>query len=223
MLCSTGLNAFVSKVSAAGTTNVTAQIEWDDGDDADGLRPQSVQVELFQYWDNYRFDTPYEDEVAVLNAANGWKYTYSNLPLSVGGEKVSYILGNSNLYSIENYGKPEVARSGNTWTLTYTHTPTTTPPVEPEPEPNTTQVTVRIVWNDGGNVDGLRPKSIGVGLVKDWGGYFEELTEYTVREEDEWTYTWSNLPLEEDGVSITYSVRGLSYGTDYEAPVVTND
>lgn len=203
MLCTNMLSGFVPTAAvAAGTTDVTVNIVWDDGDDADGLRPESVSVQLWQYWTSYGFEFPYEDEVGTLNMSNNWTYTWKNLSLDVYGEQCTYKLGSSNLYSVANYEVPVISHVGDNWTITYKHTPTSTPtptptdtpteeptsvpteeptqaPTEaPTPTPTAapgTSATAKIVWDDGDNADGLRPDDVEVALVKHYVDYSDIL------------------------------------------------
>ena len=57
--------------------------EWDDADNQDGKRPQSILVQL--YANGQKLGEP-----VVLNEGNGWSYGWSDLPVKQDGQTVVY-------------------------------------------------------------------------------------------------------------------------------------
>ena len=184
-------------VPYAGTTSVSVNIVWDDGDDADGLRPGSVGVELEANVPDFGGWTGYDS--ATLNEGNGWKKTWEGLdPIDsfITGYRVKVTRYYEN---IDGYGSPVISNNGNNWTIKYTHTPTTQP--EPE-EPETTDVTAKIVWNDGNDADGLRPNEMRVALIQHYVNSSsiipdQEIKYQVLNAANNWTYTWEDLSLVE--------------------------
>ena len=88
--------------------------------DKDKLRPNSISVQLMQNGET-------RDEAVILNAENGWTYTWSGLPQKSNGQDIEYRvaeIGSINGYTVSyNY-------TGNTTIITNTHTPEN-PPDEP--------------------------------------------------------------------------------------------
>ncbi|MGF3076934.1 Cna B-type domain-containing protein, partial [Facklamia sp. P12955] len=57
-------------------------------------------------------------------------------------------------------------------------------------------------WDDANNQDGIRPAEITVNLLANG----EKVAEQTVTADDEWAYSFSNLPVNKAGKAITYTV-----------------
>ncbi len=66
-----------------------------------------------------------------------------------------------------------------------------------------TSVSVRKVWRDAGNQDGIRPKSIKVQLYADGVAFGDPVTV----SEDSWQYTWTDLDKTNAGKKIEYTVK----------------
>ena len=166
---------------------------WNDGDDQDGLRPESITVKLVA--------GEKVIQTATVTAEDDWSYTFADLPVYENGVKIPY--------EIE-----EVAVEGYTtevdgYDLINTHVPAT--------------VTVEgtKTWDDNNDQDGLRPDSIVVNLLA--GGKTVEVKEVTA--EDNWTYTFDNLPKYENGVEIDYSIEEIKvegYTTEMDGYNITN-
>src|SRR5699024_4789241 len=77
------------------------------------------------------------------------------------------------------------------------------------------------IWNDAGNQDGKRPDSITVHLLANG----EEVAEAKVDEEDEWKYSFTDLPKFKNGEEINYTVQedGVEdYSTEIDGMDITN-
>ena len=103
------------------TISVSVQKVWDDGNNAEGLRPGSITVQLYRNGDAY-------GSPVTLSAGNGWAYTWSGLEAeasygvvetsvpagytsSIGGDQNSgYVLTNTLMPTISgNYGDGDAA------------------------------------------------------------------------------------------------------------------
>ena len=106
---------------------------WDDGDDADGIRPDSVSVDLYAGEGDSRQAA---GESAELNSNNEWKHTFENLTaFDKQGKRIAY--------SVEESAIPEgytaaVEETEGGFTITNSHTPTPPAPPggDPDPDPN---------------------------------------------------------------------------------------
>ena len=106
---------------------------WDDGDDADGIRPDSVSVDLYAGEGDSRQAA---GESAELNSDNEWKHTFENLTaFDKQGKRIAY--------SVEESAIPEgytaaVEETEGGYTITNSHTPTPPAPPggDPDPDPN---------------------------------------------------------------------------------------
>lgn len=138
---------------------------WDDNDDQDGTRPESITVHLRQNGEILESQT--------VSAEDGWKWTFTNLYKYSEGEEISYVLSEDN---VENY-----TSSTSGMDITNRHTP------------EKTQVNVYKMWLDGEDCDGKRPENVTVHLLKGgddtgkkiilseesgWSGSFTELDKY---------------------------------------------
>ena len=80
----------------------------------------------------------------------------------------------------------------------------------------TTQ-SVEKIWNDNNNQDGVRPKSIQVQLLANNKKYEAEgiTNPVTLNEENNWKYTWSNLPKKANGEDIVYTIEEIGEVAGY--------
>jgi hypothetical protein len=65
--------------------NIEGENIWNDGNDADKLRPTSITVEL--YADGEKIDEQ------VVTKANNWKFTFTDLPKVKDGKEIVYTIG----------------------------------------------------------------------------------------------------------------------------------
>ncbi len=159
------------------TTRIEIEKIWDDGDDADGLRPETVTITLLA--DGQAYGDP-----VTLNAEGHWSYAFEDLPVYKDGNKIVYTVTEE---PVEDY---ETTIDG--FTITNKHTP------------ETTEVEILKTWDDEDDQDGLRPKSITVNLLAD--GKVVQTVKVTPNQKGEWSYTFQNLPKNSKGVEIVYTV-----------------
>ena len=124
---------------APEVTEVSGTKTWADGDDQDGIRPDSVTVNLLANGTVIK--------TAVATAENGWSYSFTDLPKYSGGQMVSY--------SVEEVPVPGYQATVSGFDLTNTHVPATG------------DITVTKVWSDSNDKDGIRPASVTVRLYAD--------------------------------------------------------
>lgn len=173
-------------------TEMHVQKVWVDGDDCDGMRPDSIQVQLYANGDTY-------GDAVTLDAGNGWKYDWTALPEKKDGDIVSYDV--KEVGSVTGY-TTAYETAGNTVTITNTH------------DTAKTSKSVQKVWDDDGNRDGLRPDSIGVQLLADGepvGGTV------ALNADNGWGYRWNGLPVNDGGKAITYTVEEAGEVKGYTA------
>src|SRR5699024_391784 len=118
-------------------------------------------------------------DTVELHDANDWATVFENLPVYNNGEEITYTITED---AVENYSTDIV---DGVITNRYT--------------PEKTSVTVTKDWQDGNNQDGNRPESIQVQLTAD-GELIDQTAELNA--ENNWTATWSGLPLNADGTEI---------------------
>ena len=90
---------------------------WEDGNDADEIRPEEITVRLYKLENSQQVDV----DTKVLNDSNAWTYTWSGLDQKSNGEDIVYgikeidtVQGYTTTYSAEDYS--------NTDTITITNT-----------------------------------------------------------------------------------------------------
>ena len=195
---------------------------WNDADNQDGKRPESVMVQL------YANGQPQRDPVE-LNAGNSWSYKWEKLPDKENGELITYTVrelqrnneggsmtpvadGAEITYLVNDENvtyKVGYSNTDNDWTISNTHTPETTKSI------------VSKLWLDNGDQDGKRPDRVTMILKKKVGGVTTTVGNYvlTAGEDNGWTLTVDNLAKYENGEIIDYfweeSQEGLN-GYVYE-------
>lgn len=181
-------------------TDLSVVKEWDDADNQDGIRPSEIHVAL----------TANGTEVGslTLKAEEDWTGTIRNLPVNDGGEPINYQWTEA---SIPGYTLKESVLEGTRTTLINHHTP------------ETATLTVRKVWDDNRNQDGIRPSEIRVTLK----GNGTEVGSVTLTEAKTWRDSIENLPVYANGQKITYqwtedSIPGYTLtGTEEKDHVTT--
>jgi hypothetical protein len=167
-------------------------VVWEDNNDQDGLRPDTVSVKLKG---NDKFIDSSE-----LNEDVKWKHSFTKLPVRENGNEITYTAEEN---EIPGY-TTSIEKTDTGYVFTNTHIP------------ETVTVTVDKVWEDGENQDGLRPDSIDVILTGSDGNTYNA----TISEKDNWTYIFANLPKYfNDGTLVEYSLQEVE--TDGYAGTVT--
>lgn len=186
-------------------TSITAEKVWDDNDNQDGKRWDSVTLTL-------KADgKPAEVEDAVVTLTkdnvksdnpNVWTYTWNNLEKYRTGE-----VGQEIKYTVEETTPDET----NGYTTTYSGNRLT---VTNSYKPEDTKIKVKKVWDDNDNNDGKRPEALPVKLWKETSKI--PVRTAILRADNDWEYTWENLPVYENGEKITYTVTEDYEGETWE-------
>ena len=184
--------------------NLEATKVWDDQDNVEGLRPESIEFQLYK-------NGTAEGKPVALSAGNNWKVTFSNLPdRDSEGNLFSYTVKEVKVPAYYTVDKEEAQFVDGKATLTNKRTP------------ETTEVTVKKVWDDAKNQDGLRPTTITLHLLANG----EKVQTSTVSGEGEtWSHTFTNLPVYKNGQKIIYTVTEdtvANYSTAIDGTTITN-
>ncbi len=180
-------------------TSVTVTKTWDDSDNQDGVRPESITVVLVKN------DVP-TDTTVTLNDENNWTATFEDLDEKENGQVISYTVEE---VAVDQYTATITGNQETGYTIKNTH------------ETEKTEVSGTKTWVDNDNQDGKRPESITVNLLAD----NERVDSKTVTVDDNWTYSFTNLPKYKGGVEITYTVTENTvedYSTSYDGYNITN-
>ncbi|MEW6909399.1 Cna B-type domain-containing protein [Trueperella pyogenes] len=174
----------VTNTYTPGKTSVGVAKSWQDGHDQDGLRPESVQVQLLAD------GKPVEGKVLTLKAANNWAGTFTELEEFKAGKKIAYSVAEVNVP--KGYTSQVAGDATRGYTVTNTHTPAVT------------AIPVLKVWDDADNKDGLRPDSITVRLLAN--GKPVEGQSLTLTKDNAWKGQFAELPANKGGMPVEYSV-----------------
>ena len=174
-------------------TTISVKKVWNDQNNQDGKRPQSIKVQL------YGNDTAIGDSV-ILNDSNQWQHQWENLDEKANGKPIVYTV--KEITAVPDYIETTANDTTGTITITNTHTP------------ETTEVAGTKTWDDKNDQDGKRPKEITVNLLADG----VEVDQKTVTSETNWAYEFTNLPKYKDGELIQYTVTE-SHVPDYSTEI----
>ena len=158
------------KISVSGTKT------WDDSNDQDGKRPESITVNLLAN------GTKVNSQVVKADKDGNWNYKFENLDKYANGKEITY--------TVEEVAVDGYTATVDDYNITNTHTP------------ETTEVSGSKTWNDNNNQDGKRPESITVNLLAN--GTKVDSKEVTAN--DNWKYSFDNLAKYENGKEIIYTV-----------------
>ncbi len=139
VISNVGYSYTVTNIHSIETVNLTVSSIFDDYDNRDGLRPNSVTVRLIA--DGAIIDS------AVLNAANNWNISFNNLPKFKNNDLIDYTF----TVNIPEYISA-VSSSDNNYIVTNTHVP------------ETLDLKVLIKWNDTNDNDKVRPEYVKIQL-----------------------------------------------------------
>lgn len=172
------------------TIKVSGTKTWDDNDNQDGKRPESITINLIA-------DGTPIDKATVKPAADGtWTYTFTGLPENkANGTKINY--------TITEEPVTDYSTAIDGYNVTNTHTP------------GKTAVLVEKVWDDEDNLDKTRPVLVAVALRAD--GAVQETV--TLNESNNWKHTFTDLDLYSDGKPVEYTVDEVTVPEGYEKEV----
>ena len=254
---------------------------WDDGNNQDGTRPESITINLLA--NGTKVDSK------TVSASDGWAWTFTNLDKYKDGVEIKYTVTEDevksyttivNGYDVTNSYIPKtvdisgqktwsdsdnqdgirpssitvnllkngvktdskIVTSENNWAyewkdlpkyengveITYTVTEDAVEGYSPvysgydirnDHTPGKTTISVRKDWSDSNNQDGVRPSSIEVQLKADG---VTEGDPVTLNEENNWSYTWTDLAEKKAGKVIEYTVEEVRVPDGYKV-VVSGD
>ncbi len=191
----------------AETKDVTASVTWYDNNDQYRERPQQVTLTL--YADRLDGNGPQNTgRIAKCKGADGWTYTFEDVPAYYGGKNILY----------------SVVASGNlpNYTISYDGMEVFMRHTSYQPQV-TVDYTAKVVWHDGHNTKNSRPYNILVTLYANGDAYTTQtLTEAHLDDTGyTWSYTFTGLPTKADGKEVAYTI-GVTEPAHYTAQTQGN-
>ena len=186
-----------------GETSITVTKAWDDNNDQDGLRPNSVKVQLYANGEK-------SGDAVTLTADDNWTYTWTGLAEKANKKAITYTV--KEVSDVDGYSATTSAVENGNVTITNTHSP------------STISVTINKVWDDNDNQDGIRPTSVTVNLLAD--GEVVKTADVTPNADGDWTYTFTDLAEYSNGKKVAYTVEEANtpegYTSSVDGTTITN-
>lgn len=175
---------------------------WNDANNQDGKRPESVTVQLYKKVGDVD-PVAVEGKKLTLTAkdktdANTWVASFTNLPQYEAGKEITY--------SIKEVDVPagyEASVTGQVVTNNYT--------------PETVILSGAKVWDDNNNQDGKRSDKVKVQILNG----DKVVQEIEVSEKTGWKFESKKLPKYENGKEIKYTVKETAM-TEYKATITSD-
>ncbi len=171
----------VTNTHEVATRDIVVSKVWEDADNQDGVRPDSVTVTLHA-------DGVATDKALTLNAEGKWAGTFTGLDTNKAGKEIQYTV-------VENpVDKYEASYSGTMkdgLAITNTH------------KPATRDIVVSKVWEDADNKDGVRPETVTMRL---YANNEPTTTSITLTKDTNWKGTFANVDVNTAGEEIQYTV-----------------
>ena len=166
----------ITNTHTPAKTEISGTKTWNDSNDQDGKRPNSITVNLLA-------DGKVVDK-QVVTANTNWSYKFSNLAKYQNGKEIKYTITED---PVANYS---TQIDGYNITNSYT--------------PETVDIKATKNWDDNDNQDGKRPSQITVNLLAD--GQKVDSKQISAANDGTWTANFTGLPKYKNGKEIKYTV-----------------
>lgn len=185
---------------AVRKTHISVIKEWHDANNQDGVRPEMIYVQLLA--DNKKITSPIE-----LNESNHWSYIWKDLNERKAGNIIDYQI--EELTAIPEYKSSLKKLDDHLIVLSNSHIT------------EQTEVSGKVTWEDLNNEEGQRPDHVVIHLYGD----SQEVEKKIVTADEDWTYSFTDLPKNNNGVEIKYTVDGeviMDYTTTMDGTDIIN-
>lgn len=182
----------VTNTHSPEQTSVKGHKNWQDNNDRDKKRPNSITVLLLANG----------EQVATkqVTANDNWDYEFTDLPKNLNGQPIVYTV---NEEPVSGYSSQV---EGFNITNTYKEVPTI-------PSVNVTQQ-----WNDNNDREKDRPSSVKVQLYDRDKKHGDPVI---LNDGNHWSHSWKNLPKQDANVNKTnYTVKAIDVPKNYHSTVV---
>src|SRR5699024_3337516 len=183
-------------------TSINVVKAWEDVENQDGIRPESVTVKLLANGEE-------TNKTIELNADNNWQADFTELDVYENGKAIEYTIEE---VAVTGYEVAQTGTSEDGYVLTNKHTP------------ELTEVSITKEWNDEDDLAGFRPDHIEVELYAD-GEATGKVIAITSVEVGAWKGSFINLPkYRDEGVQIDYTVKEVSLDEElYSVEVIIDE
>ncbi|WP_300745868.1 Cna B-type domain-containing protein [uncultured Bifidobacterium sp.] len=196
---SDGVRIYVTNIHQPDTVAISGTKVWNDNDNADGVRPDHIDVVL------YGNGSPMVTTAITPDANGNWKWTFEGMPKNdSNGKPIVYTMAEK---PVDGYTSSVGGDAKRGFTITNTRSQ------------NTTDITVNKEWNDDDDTAQLRPDAIRVQLYAN-GRQVGRSVRLTAK--DGWVHTWTALPVNIDGQPVVYTVKELGRVEGYAKPDITD-
>ena len=154
--------------------------EWADDENRDGIRPDSVTVDLLG--DGEVVDT------VTIGEEDDWSHVFSRLPKMKDGKQIEYTVTEK---AIDGYTPTVNGDIRQGYVIVNEH------------KPYILDLGVSKVWEDDSDRDGIRPDTITVVLKADG----EVVDRAEISEGDDWSHVFEKLPKNKAGREISYTIE----------------
>lgn len=170
---------------AVKTVDVKATVVWEDGNNKDDVRPETVSLQLKADGENL-------GDVITVNEKSKWTKTWTGLDQYKAGTKVTYevevvgLKGGEDGYTAEITGD-----AGTGFTITATHVPAVA------------DIKASVNWVDAENQDAIRPELVEAEL---YAGDVSTGKKVKLTADNKWTASFGEMNLKKDGKTIDYTL-----------------
>ena len=162
-----------------GKTSVGVTKNWDDNGNQDGMRPAVIEIKLLA-------DGADTGKTLRLSTENGWSGTFGSLDEYKAGKKIHYSIQEVGVHGYESSISGDAVKG---YVVTNRHVP------------ERVEVSGHKIWRDASN-QSLRPDCITIRLLANE----RAVAKVVVTAEDDWQWTFTDLPKYENGKQIVYSI-----------------
>ena len=171
-------------------TIISGSKTWNDNNNQDGVRPDSITVELLKTVDGTT--TSMGDNYKQVLKGKKLDYSWSELPVYEAGERITYTVKEVG----EENGKI-AGKNGKEYTVEYDEMN-----IKNSYVPEKTEVSGTKTWVDYDNKYNRRPESITINLLANG----KKVANKEVKASDNWAWEFKDLPVYEAGKKITYTI-----------------
>ena len=183
------------------TLSYTVRKDWNDFNNNDGIRPDSINVSIKV--------NGVVIETVTLSDENNWTHTFSELPRYKDGIEIEYSIIEDEVKGYVSTFEEGSLDSDNNITTVITNTH----------EIENKEIIITKTWVSDGTV--YQPDSISVSIYADG----EYLYDIIITKDMNWTYVLNNLPKYKDGKEINYTIKEKQvdgYTTTYDGYNIIN-